>query len=103
MISRVNAADLDVHLQAGDSLLGAGNLEIHVAVMIFGAGDIGQDGVLIAFLHQAHGDAGHRSLDRHAGIHQRKDAAADRGHGGGSVAFQNVGNHANGVRECLFA
>ena len=34
-----------------------GDLEIHVAVVIFGAGDVGQDGVILAFQHQTHGDA----------------------------------------------
>ena len=60
MICGGDAADLDVHLQGGDALARAGHLEVHVAVMVFGAGDVGQDGVLLAFLHQAHGDAGHR-------------------------------------------
>ncbi len=46
--------------RAGDALARAGDLEVHVAVMIFGAGDVGEDGVVVAFLHQAHGDAGHR-------------------------------------------
>ena len=31
---------------------------------------------------QAHGNAGHRSLDGHAGVHQRQGAAADAGHDG---------------------
>ena len=52
-----DAADLDIHLQRGDSLPRAGNFEIHVAVVIFGAGDVGEDRVLIAFDHQTHGDA----------------------------------------------
>ena len=64
-----DAADLDVHLQRGDSLAGTGNLEIHVAVMIFGTGDVGEDGVLIAFHHQAHGDTGASGLERHASVH----------------------------------
>ena len=42
----------------GNSLPRAGNLEIHVAVMIFGAGDVGEDGVLIALDHQSHRDSG---------------------------------------------
>ena len=34
--------DLDVHLQRGDALLGAGDLEIHVAEMVLVAEDVGQ-------------------------------------------------------------
>ena len=30
--------------------------------MIFSAGDVGQDGVLVAFLHQAHRDSGYGRL-----------------------------------------
>ena len=60
----------------------AGHLEVHVAVVIFGAGDVGEDGVLLAFDHQAHRDSRAGELKRHARVHQRERAAADRGHGG---------------------
>ena len=50
--------------------LGARDLEVHVAVMVFGTGDVGQDRVSIAFHHQAHRNARDRLLDRHAGVHQ---------------------------------
>ena len=33
----VEALDLDVHLDRGDALLGAGHLEVHVAEVILGA------------------------------------------------------------------
>ena len=46
--------------------------------VIFVTEDVGEDGDLLALLHQAHRDAGHRRLDRHAGVHQAKRAAADR-------------------------
>ena len=36
--------DLDVHLQRGDALLGAGHLEVHVAEVILVAEDVGQHG-----------------------------------------------------------
>ena len=65
-----NALDLDVHLQGGDAITGAGDLEVHITEVVFHALDIGQDGVLIAFFDQAHGNAGHWSLDRHTSIHQ---------------------------------
>ena len=38
-----DALDLDVHLQRGDALVGAGHLEVHVAEMILVAEDVGQD------------------------------------------------------------
>src|SRR5687768_12088646 len=36
----VDTGDLDIHLQCRDALARTGNLEIHVAVMIFGTGDV---------------------------------------------------------------
>ena len=39
------AVDLDVHLQGGDAMLGAGHLEVHVAQVIFQALDVAQDRV----------------------------------------------------------
>ena len=98
-----DAADLDVHLQRGDALARTGYLEVHIAVVVFRAGDVGQDGVVVAFLHQAHGDAGDRTLQRNAGIHQRKAGAADGGHRRGAVGLQNVGDDAEGVRRLVLA
>ena len=56
-----DARDLDVHLQRGDALLGAGDLEVHVAEVVLDAGDVGEDDVVVALLDQAHGDAGDRA------------------------------------------
>ena len=36
--------DLDVHLQGGDAVVGAGHLEVHVAQVIFVTQDVGQHG-----------------------------------------------------------
>ncbi len=69
---RSNAGNFDIHLQRGDAVLGSRNLEIHVAVMIFRSRNVGQDGVLFAFLHQSHRNASHWSFQRHACIHQRE-------------------------------
>ena len=55
-----DAGDLDVHLQRGDAVLGAGDLEVHVAQMVLVAQDVGEDGEAVALLDQAHGDAGDR-------------------------------------------
>ena len=38
-----DAGDLDVHLEGVDALLGAGDLEVHVAEVILDAGDVGED------------------------------------------------------------
>ena len=71
MISSRDAVDLDVHLQRGDAVARAGDLEVHVAEVILVAEDVGQHLEVVAFLDQAHRDAGDRRLDRHARVHQR--------------------------------
>ena len=60
-----DADDLDVHLQRGDTGARAGNFEVHVAVVIFGAGDVGEDRILVVIAdHQAHGDTSASRLER---------------------------------------
>ena len=66
-------------------LLRAGDLEVHVAEMILVAEDVGQDREALTLEDEAHGDAGDRTAQRHARIHQRQRGAADGGHGGGAV------------------
>ena len=99
---RCDAANLDIHLQGGDSFARSGDFEIHVAVVIFRARDVGQDGVLVAFLHQSHRDSGHRSLQRNARIHQRERSPANRRHRRRTVRLQNVRDHAHRVRPLVF-
>ena len=41
-------------------VLGAGDLEVHVAEVVLDAGDVGEDGVVVALLDEAHRDAGDR-------------------------------------------
>jgi hypothetical protein len=98
-----DALDLDVHLQRGDAVGGTGDLEVHVAEMILVAENVGQDGEPVAFLDQAHGDTGHRRLQRHAGIHQRQRGAADGRHGGRAVGLGDLGDHAQRVGELVRA
>ena len=50
----IEAFDLDVHLDRSDSVLGSGDLEVHVAEVILSTEDVGEDRVLGAFLDQAH-------------------------------------------------
>src|SRR5690554_687503 len=96
-----DALDLDVHLQRGNTLLGTGNLEVHVAQVIFVTQDVGQDGKLVAFLDQTHGDTGNRRLQRHTGIHQRQGRTTDRSHGAGTVGFSDFRDHTDAVGELI--
>ena len=45
----------------GDAGLGSADLEVHVAQVILVAKDVGQHGHAVAFLDEAHGDAGRRA------------------------------------------
>src|SRR5690606_554790 len=98
----VDALDLDVHLQRGHAIGGTGYLEVHVAEVIFVTQDIGDHReATVVFLHQAHGNTGHRRLHRHAGIHQRHRGAAYGRHRGGTVGFGDFRYNADRVREFL--
>ena len=78
---------------------GAGHLEVHVAEVVLGAEDVGEDRVLLAFLDQPHRHAGHGGAHRHAGVEQGQRAAADRRHGRRAVGLEHVRHDANRVRE----
>ena len=95
-----DAENLDVHLKCGDASTRAGNFEVHIAVMIFGAGDVGEDRILFVIANnQAHGNSSAGRFQRNAGIHKSQRAAANGGHRRRTVGFENVGNEAHGVRE----
>ena len=100
---RRDAHDLDVHLERGDAVARAGDLEVHVAVVVLGAGDVGEDGVLVALLHEAHRDAGDGTLERNAGLHERERGAADGGHRRRTVGLEDVGDDAERVGRLLLA
>ena len=100
---RGDAHDLDVHLEGGDALARAGHLEVHVAVVVFGTGDVGQDSVLLALFHQAHGDARDCALERDAGLHEGERCPADRSHRRGSVRLEDVRDHPQRVRRLIFS
>ena len=87
---RRDAADLDIHLQRGNSIFGAGDFEIHIAVMVFGARDVGQNGVLVAFFHQSHSDARDGRLQRNTRVHQRERGSADGCHRRRPIRLENV-------------
>ena len=97
----VDRLDLQVHLQRGDALLGARDLEVHVAEVVLVAEDVGQHREAVAILDETHGDAGDVRLDRHAGVHERQAAAAHRGHRRGAVRLGDLGHHADRIAELL--
>ena len=69
---------LEVELDAGDAAAGAGDLEVHVAEVVFVAHDVGQqDEAVRASLTRPIEMPADGIADRHAGIHQRQRAAAD--------------------------
>ena len=95
------ALGLVVHLQGGDALGRAADLEVHVAEEVLEALDVGQNDVLVTFLDEAHGHAGNGALDGHAGVHERERRAAGRRHGRRAVGLHDLGDDADGVRELL--
>src|SRR5699024_7575414 len=78
---------------------GTGNLEVHIAQVVFITQNVGQDGELVTFLHQPHGNTGHRCFQRYTGIHQRKAGTTHRRHGTGAVGFGDLGDRTDGIRE----
>jgi len=96
MIPRINLAawsDDITDLIGRNVVARGGHLEIHIAVMILGARDIGEHGVVVALLHQPHGDAAHMRGHRDACVHQGERSAADRSHGTRSIGFQDIAHH----------
>ncbi len=98
-----HALDLDIHLQGGDAIFGAGHLEVHVAQGVFHALNVAQHCVAIACRvgDEAHGDACHRRHNRDASIHQRQGAAADGGHRGRAVRREHFRHDTQGVGELV--
>ena len=95
-----DARGFHVQLDSCNALGRTGDLEVHVAVKIFLAGDVCQQDVLVVIVgHHSDADPGHRGLYRHAGIHQSQRRAANSRLRGRSVGFEHVGHHADGVWE----
>ncbi len=95
--------DFQVELDAGDSPASTGDFEIHVAVVIFIAHDVGKEREAIPFLDQTDGDAGHRIGNRDPRIHERQSPAADAGHAAGAIGLEDVGDDPDRVRELVWA
>ncbi len=102
-----DAGQLQVQLEPGDALGGAGDLAIHVAERIFPADDVGEqliafEGVVFVVLRaQADAHARHRADQGHAGVHEGESSAAHRGHRAGAVGFGDFAGDADRVRELL--
>ena len=95
----IESFDLDVHLDRRDTVFRTGHLEIHVAEMVFGAEDVGQNRVLLPFLDQAHRNTGDGGLHRNASIEQRQRTAADGCHRRRAIRLEHFRHDANRVRE----
>src|SRR5690606_28447861 len=52
------ALDLDVHLDGGDTVFGAADLEVHVTEVVFVTQDVAQDRDATSVADQTHRDAG---------------------------------------------
>ena len=68
----IEALDLDVHLDGRDPRACPGDLEIHVAKVVLGTENVGEDRVFPSFLDQAHRDTGDSAAHRHAGVEERE-------------------------------
>ena len=101
--SLVDALDLDVHLDRGDTLGGACDLEVHVAEEVLKPLDVGEHLHLglVFIADESHRDAGDRSLERNACVHQSERGAADGCLRGAAVAGQNFADRADRVREAV--
>ena len=98
----VDTVNLNIHLDSSNTFFGTCNLEVHIAQSILQTLDISQNSEVFAILNKAHSNAGNRSLNRNACIHQGQGACANRAHGGGTVGFQNLGYQTDCIRELLF-
>ena len=97
------AAELQVDLEARDALLRAADLEVHVAAVVFGAENVGDENLLaLVFIgEQADRNARDRALQRHARVHKRETAVADRRHRRGSVGAHDLADDADRIRELV--
>src|SRR5260370_32033243 len=84
-----HATDLVVHLDRGDAVGGARDLEVHVAEMVLVAEDVGKHAYLIALLDETHRDSSDRRLDRDPRVHQGETPATHPRHRGAAVGFEN--------------
>ena len=99
---RADAVDLQIELNAGDAVLRAGDLEIHVAEVVLVADDVGQQGPagLGSFTSPTEMPATGFVIGTPAAI-SPKVRTADAGHRAGAVRLEDVGDDADRVGELL--
>ena len=75
-------ANLEVHLETGDTITGAAHLEIHVAAVIFSTEDVGDEDLLalVSCREEPARDASNRLLDRNASVQEGQCTDADGSH-----------------------
>ncbi len=86
-----DAGKFQVELITGDAGVRAAQLEIHVAEMIFGTDDVGEQfitfqlSIFAVLSDETDRNSRDRRFDGHTGVHQREHAAANARHGCRSV------------------
>ena len=73
---------LDVKLDSSDPALGTGHLEVHFAVVVFVADDVGEKhkSARLFVGNKANRDTADRVGNRHTGVHQAQSCSANGGH-----------------------
>src|SRR5438874_4366175 len=104
-----DAWKFQIELVTGDAGLRAAQLEIHVAEMIFGTDDVGEQlvtfqlSVFAVFSDETDRDSCDRRFDGHTGVHQRQHPAANARHRCRSVRFHDFAGDTNGVTKIVCA
>ena len=98
-----NALDFDIHLDSGNTLCGARNLEVHIAEEVFKSLNIGKHLEVARFLifDKTHSNARNRRFDGNAGVHKRHCRTAHGSHGRRAVWRKNVVNHSYCIGEAV--
>ena len=97
----IQALDLDVHLDRGDAGLRARDLEVHVAEVVLGAEDVGENRVALPFLDESHRDAGNSRAHRNTRVEEGQGAATNRRHRRRAVGLEDIRDNTNRVGEFL--
>ena len=81
-----DAGKFEVELETGDAVIGAAQLEIHVAEMVLGADNVGkklvtlQLSVFTMFGDEPDRDSRDHAFNRNASVHERKHSTTHAGH-----------------------
>jgi hypothetical protein len=95
-----NALDLHVQLNGRNPIGCSGDLEVHVAHVVFLALDVGEGDVLSSLSsYQTNGDSSNGSLYGNASVHESQRARTDCCHGSRAVGAKALANQSDGVRE----